>query len=72
MFESYHLRVGGITVFKVCARVRKTLLRKKVWALLGKVKETPKASVVSEGLVKSNSITPQLILSNQDSGLSEV
>lgn len=55
-----------------CARVMKALLREKVPALLGKVKETPKANAQSESLVKSNSITLQLILSNRHSGLSVV
>lgn len=66
--------LGGdnIVFLSVCARVMKALYRQKVPALLRKVKETPKANTLSESLVKSNSITPQLILSNQDSGLSKV
>lgn len=47
----------------------KALLRQKVPAVLLKVKETPKANILNESLVKFNSITPRLILSNQDSGL---
>lgn len=68
MFGSKHLR-GDNVVSKVRARVMKAPLRQKVPALLGKVKETPKANTQNESLVKSNSITPQLILSNQESVL---
>lgn len=64
---------GGITSScKVRARVMKALLRQKVPSLSRKVKETPKANTQNESLVKSNSITLQLILSNRDSGWSGV
>lgn len=59
---------GGIKQsFKVCARVMKALLR--FWHFSERLRR-PKANILNESLVKANSITPQLSLSNQDSGLS--